>query len=125
MTNEKMEELRGLLAKATPLLNASEARVSVPHTSHHGRRVVGFKIVDSPDHFLSEPLDQLEALEASARALPDLLDTIDRLQSENARMREVLWQYESDLLHPPQDDSRERRIARVREVLASIDRREA
>lgn len=32
---------------------------------------------------------------------------------------ECLWQYESDLQHPPEGDSRERRLERVRKVIAT------
>lgn len=35
-----------------------------------------------------------------------------------AEMLEALYQYESDLLYPPTGDSHERRLARVRKLIA-------
>lgn len=43
-----------------------------------------------------------------------------RLIAAAPDMLEALWQYESDLLHPPTGDSIERRLQRVRTILAKI-----
>lgn len=39
-------------------------------------------------------------------------------------MLETLWQYESDLLHPPTGDSLQRRLERVRKVIARAEETE-
>ncbi len=90
LTPEMLAELREMLERATPLLDASEARTSVPHTTHHARRVVGFKILDRPKHSLTEPLDQLEALEKITRTLPALLSEIEACRERAGKMEAAL-----------------------------------
>lgn len=61
--------------------------------------------------------DRTEQIINDAETAIRISKGVDRLKQENQKMRELLWQYRSDMRHPPASDSRLRRIEAINAVL--------